>query len=722
MLKLLFLSLFAFISLFADSKVKIYTSLLQTQQNIVTANDGVTVVYEEYIITAQKAKYNKENGDLELFENIRVSMGDNYKLLGKYAKLNIAKKERLFQPFYMFEKESELWLSANEAQTKSENIKIASGTLSGCDPKNPTWTLDFSSTDYNTESKWMNVYNARIYIGDIPIIYIPYIGYSLSKKTRKTGLLTPEMGLSNDEGFFFQQPFYIAEQNWWDAEITPQTRTNRGEGAYGTFRWVDGKNSRGEFTTGYFQEKQNYYEEKNLQNDSHFGFNLKYDNNDFINQWFGTKIEGQSGIYADVSHMNDVDYINLKSNNVENQQTASQVFSRVNLFHNTDDHFVGAYFKYFQDLTKPDNGNTLQKMPTLQYHSYLDTLLDNHLLYSLDVQANNIQRERNTNVAQTDINIPVTLRTSLFDEYLNLSYKANLFMQTSLFRGEGEEDEFSNPLDINYRNGYFARNSHSISASTQLTRAYDTLSHVVGLSLSYNKSGSDARSGFYQDYLEADILEQENYRLYQIQNPRDAMRLDFVEYLYDEKGEEILFHRVAQQIAYDDRNEELGELENELEYQITSYLSLYNNMFYNYEQDKFSKIFNSVTLNKNRINLGVSHLYKDSFRKSSRNRPQFTNYLTSTASYDYNDHLSYSAVYNYDLEAQELKSLSFGFMYKKRCWDFGIRYSENRRPVLTNIGEADFIDDRFVYLSIVLKPLMKAGEDGSLISYRFRQD
>lgn len=718
--KILLLTLCMALSLYASEKVKIYASLLESQESTVWANDGVTVIYEDYVITAQRAKYNKESGDLELYENIRVNKGDTYKVLGKYAKLNIAKKERIFEPFYMLNKESELWLSADRGETQAEDIDIKSGTLSGCDPLDPTWTLDFSSTDYNTDTMWMNIYNARIYIGDIPILYTPYFGYSLDN-SRQTGLLMPEFGLSSDEGFFYHQPIYIAEQHWWDLELNPQVRSSRGEGIYGTFRWADGKRSKGEFTTGYFQEKQSYFQEKQLQNDSHFGFGLKYDNDDFINHWFGTDIEGQSGVYADVSHMNDVDYINLKSNDVENQRTSAQVFSRVNLFHNVQEHFVGLYFKYFQDLTKRDNYNTLQKMPTLQYHSYLDTFFDEHLLYSLDVQANNITREKNTNVTQTDINLPVTLRTSLFDEYLNLSYRANLYMQTSLFRGDGEEDENGNRLNIEYEDGYFARNSHALSASTQLTRAYEELSHVVGFALSYNQSGDDIKSGFYQDYTETNELDQENYRLYQIQPSEDAVRLDFTQYIYDMKGEEILFHRMAQKISYDRNSEELGELENEIEYRVTKYLSIYNNMFYNYEEEKFSKIFNTLRANSNNLNINVSHLFKDSFRASTITRPRYTNYLTSSATYYYDRHYSYSATYNYDLEAQELKNLSVGFMYKKRCWDFGIRYSENRRPILNSIGEADFLDDRFIYVTVILKPLMEATGDNSFISYRFNK-
>jgi len=706
-----------FLPLLGNEKVKIYASSMQTQGDIVRADDGITVIYQGYILTAKSAKYDKKSGDLELFDNIRVNKDNEYKILGKYAKLNIAKKERLFQPFYMLEKESQLWLSANEGKTEAEEVEISSGTLSGCDPIDPIWTLDFSSSNYNTDSKWMNLYNARLYIGDIPVLYTPYFGYSLDT-TRRTGLLMPQLGLSDNEGLYYEQPIYIAPQNWWDLELKPQIRTQRGEGLYQTFRFIDGKNSHGEIRAGYFKEKKSYFLDNNLQNDSHYGFNIKYENDDFLNQWLGTNFSGQSEIYADMNHMNDVDYINLSSNDTENQNTARQVLSRLNIFYNTQNHYIGAYFKYYQDLTLASNDDTLQKLPTLHYHSYLDTLLQDHLLYSLDVQSNNIQRDINTNVIQTNINLPITLQTALFDEYLNVSYKANLYMQHSQFRGEEQ-----NPIPgVEYENGYYARNYHTLSASTQLTRGYESLSHVIGFGMSYNKSGTNAKSGFYENYANADTTTQDEYNFYQISDIVDALQMDFIQYLYDDKAEQIFFHRVAQTISYTESGEKPGELENELEYKITAYLSLYNNMFYNYDESKFSKVFNSLTVNNYGVNLSLSHLYKDSFEEATLTTEQFTNYLTSSLRYEYDKHYSYSAIYNYDLQAKQQKNLTIGFMYKKRCWDFGIRYSENRRPVLTNSGAPDYIDDQYIYLTIVFKPLMQSSNSSSFISYRLPEN
>jgi len=722
-----FLSLFTllYISLFAGDKVEIYANSLNSKDGIVKADGGVTVVYKEYFLSAQKALYHKESGDLELFGNIRVNHGSDYKILGNYAKLNIAKKERLFEPFYFLEKDSEVWISANSGSTKEEDITIESGTISGCDPIDPLWTIEFSSSDYNSDSKWLNIYNARLYIYDILVLYTPYFGYSLDT-TRRTGLLMPSLGISDNEGFYYEQPLYIAEYNSWDLELKPQVRTKRGYGIYSTLRFVDSRVSHGELTAGYFKEFSSYYVEQNLQKDTHFGFNFNYDNRDFINQWFGTSIEGQTGIYADINHMNDVDYINLKNSDTVNQSTATQVLSRVNMFYNSSNNYLGAYFKYYLDLTLPTNDNTLQKLPTLQYHHYLDTLLQNHILYSLDIKSNNIYREINKKVVQTDMNLPIKLRTTLFDEYLNLAYTSNLYMQYSSFSGEEE----SVITGTKYEDGYYARNYHTLSASTQLTRAYEEMSHVIGFDITYNQSSWSSQSGYYQNNeeycsdLDNKVLDSTTYatrcEFYNITDIENEAKIEFTQYLYSNKSQQILYHRVAQKISYSS-SKRYGELENELNYKINRYFSIYNNMFFNYDESKFSKIFNKISLSDQDIKLSLSHLYKDTFLPRTDSYTPYTSYLTSSLKYDYSKHYTYSASYNYDIEHEEKKSFSIGFLYKKRCWNFGIKYSENNRPVLTQSGESS-IYDKYLYLTIVLKPLMQPSANSSFVTYKLPND
>jgi len=720
---LFFFSLFFTITLLnAADKVEIYATSLTSSDNIVKAKGGVSVIYKDYFLTAQSATYDKTSGDLELYGNIRLNNNGKYKILGKYARLNLAKKERVFQPFYMLDATSEVWMSANEGKTKDQIIAIKSGVVSGCDPVDPLWTMEFTSSDYNAKTKWINLYNTRLYLYDIPIFYTPYFGYSLDT-TRRTGLLTPAIGLSDSEGLFIEQPLYIAEQNWWDLELLPQLRTNRGSGIYSTFRFLDSKTSKGEFKVGYFKEKDKYFEKNNLKNKEHYGFNFNYDNSDVLNQWLRQDFAGQSGLYIDINHMNDVDYINLKTNDTMNQVTSAQVLSRVNLFYNTQDHYFGSYFKYYEDLTQQTNDNTLQKLPTLQYHHYLDTFLQDHLLYSLDVQSNNIYRKINKRVVQTDVNLPVVLQTALFDEYVNVSYKANLFLEHSSFFGTEET-----PLvGMEYNNGYYARNYHTLTASTQLTKAYDDFIHVIGVSASYNQSSWDTKSGFYSDLSSycsnavnlSDLDYDTRCEFYNVTDIENTAIVDFTQYFYDKSQGEIAYHRLSQRISYSNTAQRYGELENELDYKVTSYLSFYNNMFFNYEDNGFSKVFNKVEFNRYGAKLSLSHLFKDTFLPKSPTYTPYTSYITASGDYDFDKHYSYSASYNYDVQRNEKKSFSFGFMYKKRCWDFGIKYAENNRPVLTNATTTkSSVYDKYIYLTIVLKPLMKPKTGNSFLSYK----
>ena len=712
MLKFFSFLLLLFSFAHADAQVEIFAAFMDSKDNIVNASGDVVVVYQDYHLSAKSAVYNRVSGDLELFDNIRATKGQEYQLLGDYAKLNIAKKEKSFKPFFMLEKKSQVWLSADDGFIQDKDFDIKSGSMSGCNPNNPLWTMEFSASDYNSDKKWLNLYNTVVYIYDIPVLYTPYLGFSLDT-TRRTGLLIPAFGLSNRDGFYYEQPFYIAEQNWWDLELRPQVRTNRGYGGYATYRFKDSATSEGELRGGYFKENDDYFLANDLANKTHYGFNLKYQNSDVLNQWLDMKLDGQSGLYTDINSMNDVDYINLSSNDTINATTTTQVLSRINMFYNTDNNYFGTYFKYYQDLTKQSNENTPQILPTLQYHNYLNTLLDEHLLYSIDMHSSNIYRYVNEKVVQTDVNIPVTLQTSVLDEYLNLSYKTNLYAQHSAF--SGEEKIVTNNQ---YNDGYVARNYNQISASTELTKAYEEYTHVVSFGTNYSFAGGEIRDGFYDYNKEfcSDLINSMDSRcdFYRISQMQDVLRFDFSQYLYDSVGKQIIYHRLAQAIVYEEFGTKTGELENELNYLITDGLNYYNNMFYNYDATSFSKLTNGVSYSANKVTASLSHLYKDTFLHSKDGYTPYASYLTGQASYAYDTHYSYHMDYAYDLETSLKKKAEIGFMYKKRCWDFGIRYVENNRPVLSRVGfDSNSVFDRYIFFTIALKPLMSSGRGSS---------
>ena len=723
MLKILLISLFIFfnITVIANDKVEIYASSIETNNNIVEASSGVTVVYKDYYLSASRAKYNQKNGELELFDNIRANYKQNFRILGDYAKLNIEKKEKIFKPFYMLEKVTDVWISAKSSSALAKDINITSGVVSGCNQNNPLWKMEFTSSDFDYESKWLNLYNSTLYIYDIPVFYLPYIGYSLDRR-RKTGLLMPAIAISDKEGFYYQQPLYIAEYDSWDLEIRPQIRTNRGKGVYSDFRFVDSFVSKGKLSLGYFKEYNKYFLENQLVNSSHYGFNFTYENRDVANEWGKLDLKGQSALYIDINNMNDVDYINLASTSTLETNTATQVISRTNAFYNNDDNYVGMYLKYYKDLEKDSNAQTLQNLPSVQYHSYLDTLLDDHFLYNLDIKANNFHRDEGQGAVQTDLNIPLQLQTSLLDEYMNVSYTSYVYGQNTSFNGE---DKQTPPTDV--EGGTFLRNYHVFNASSQLTRAYDDMTHVVNFGSQYIFAGQESKDGFYEN--------EENYcsdkktngskpdyasrcEFYNVSDVEENVQLYFSQYIYDSAGKQIIYHRLAQSFVYGTPHNELGEIENELDYQISDNINFYNNMFYSHYKAAFSKNFNKITYSDETINLGLSYMYQENFALAPSVVGKYTRYITSSLTYKYNNHYSYNFITDYDMEIRKKKTTSVGFLYQKRCWDFGLKYVENNRPTLDSNGKASSQYERFIYFTVALKPVMKSGAEAGQFIYK----
>ncbi len=104
-------------------------------------------------------------------------------------------------PVFLMDNSSNIWSNSKEANKDKDLITLENSILSSCDCIDPIWSIRSSSSDYDTEAMWMNTYNPRLYIKNVPVFYLPYFGFP-TDTTRRTGLLLPTMGYSSSEGFF----------------------------------------------------------------------------------------------------------------------------------------------------------------------------------------------------------------------------------------------------------------------------------------------------------------------------------------------------------------------------------------------------------------------------------------------------------------------------------------------------------------------------------------
>jgi len=697
--KTLFLSIVSASLLLGGERVEIITSQVDANGSIVNATTHPTLIYQDQILSAEMIAYDRNSSIVEAFGHVNVFKAGQYHAMSEYSRLNLDEDTKYSKPYYALDTTSGVWMSTDEAIGCKNTIDLAKGMVSGCSSTDPLWTIHFTSADYDTEAMWVNIYNAQLYIQDVPVMYFPYFGYP-TDRTRRSGLLMPSFGISSSEGFYYQQPIYWAPTNWFDADFRPQIRTSRGSGIYTDLRFVDSATSQGSVRLGYFKEQNSYAQEYDLAHDKHYGLNVNYRNQGFLNHWFGADLEGESGLYVNGSWMNDVDYLNLQQSDETQNVTSNQVFSRINGYYSSEDNYVGAYFKHYQYLSPEiDNSQTLQTLPTLQYHRYLESFLDNHLLESGDVQTSNFYRPDGKRAVQTDINIPVSLQTSLFDEYLDVSYTVNAAARAIGFYG----NTLSNTIDkeSDYPSGYYAQLDHTVSLGTTLVRPYETMTHVIAPNISYTKAGTRLYNGYYEDR-HGQCSSSSTYpcEFYSLNEPSDGLSLGLNNFLFEE-GKQRLVDRLTQNFRYDDTGNYYGELQNELELEITKAISYYNQTSYNHDRDRVTKEQNTLRYNDNSVSGSVSNYYTDQLGKT----PQYASYWTADLAYQYNRYTKFFGLVAYDYHEDLLKRSEVGFLYAQRCWDFGLKFVQNRRPILTNTTGNDSVSDSYIFITVILKPL-----------------
>jgi LPS-assembly protein len=708
MRKLVVLLLLMFSGLVSASQnVEVFATSVDSNETHLSASNDVVVLYGDQYLSANKIVYEKNSTLLELFGNITVLKGSSYHIVGEYARLVMKEDDRLFEPFFLLEKNLNVWMSTKKASSQKNLITLEKGMVSGCNPANPLWKLRFGSADYDDVSKWMNIYHASLLLYDVPVFYFPYFGYSLDFK-RRTGLLIPSFGISSSEGFYYEQPVYVAEESDWDLELAPQVRTNRGAGLYATLRFVDSEVSQGHLTVGYFKERSSYLEEFDLANNRHYGFDFNYINQNWLKTILDVDASGQSGMYSDVIWMNDIDYLNLKGNDETKYSTSNQLYSRINTFYNNESDYYGLYFKYFVDLSRQSNDETIQSLPVFHYHHYIDALFKDYLFYSLNANFTNQYRKAGKNAFQSELDLPVTLRKSFFDDYLDLSYTMQLHARHIFFSGE---DVIPDPNN-KYGNGVFARNYHSFRAESALTKKYEDFSHVMTLNASYVNGGSDYKSGYYE---EAEVTCSRDYIFsnpfcdyYDIVDIEEEAAVGITQFFFNRTGEQLLYHKLSQTLRNELNSDSLGALENELDLRLNEWFSFYNDMLYNHDEAQVTKFLSALRYNGKTVALDLTHLHENDIEISSEK----SSYLIFDASYQHSDRYKYFTKMAYDFENAVKKHFEAGFLYSRRCWDFGVRYVENNRPILTN-SDAASIFDKYIYFTIALKPI-----GGTDVSYK----
>ncbi len=162
------------------------------------------------------------------------------------------------------------------AQGKSR-ARIEDATYTNCEVGEDDWYIRARRIDLDRTRDVGVARNASVVFKGVPILYSPYLDFSLSGD-RKSGLLPPSIGQTGQTGFDFTQPYYFNIAPNYDATLEPRYMARRGVQFGGEFRYLKPS------LDGDVQAQ--YLENDRVREEERYAFNLRH------NQKFGQNTTG----------------------------------------------------------------------------------------------------------------------------------------------------------------------------------------------------------------------------------------------------------------------------------------------------------------------------------------------------------------------------------------------------------------------------------------------
>jgi len=640
-----------------QSRIEIKAMKIVSENDTITAKDNAVVYYGNTVLQASSVSFNKKTKLLILDGNIVMMGYKGGKEHADHMEIQTDTKEVSFEKLFLVS-ENDVWVYSDEVNKKEGSYLLGTSVLSSCDISDPLWTMVFSNAQYDTNKNSMEVYHAKVYMRDMPVFYSPYLRFSTNKE-RSSGLLFPGFGYTEDEGLLYEQPIYWAISESMDLEINPQIRTNRSEGIYSTLRFVDSNHSSGKLRVGYFKDKKSYVLEHGLTDDKHYGIQFNYESSNVIEKYLPDGFD--DGLYVNTTYLNDIDYLYLQRTNLNSFGFSPIQQSRINYFAQDNEYYLGLNAKYFIDTRKTDNDDTLQELPSVQFHKYLNHFLSERFTYSVDFSIKNLDRKEGATMRQAALNIPLEFTTSFFDDFLGLSLGEEIYYSKFFFgNGSFKHDDYS----------YYS-NIHKVKIFSDLTKKYDGFVHILQPSLEYINPGSESESP-----IEFSLLSDEQKDLFSVGLPEEQYAFSLSQYFYDEDMK-LRFYQRLSQAYYPQREYEMADLSNEMEYNWDK-VSLYNNLVYAHEFSKIRESSSSIRVQG--LDYGV--ILEHSYRESLADEPlvKDINDVNFGFSYTYSEKVNFNAGLTYNIDEADSQQWWLGGGYRRDCWSIDMSIKHDVRP------------------------------------------
>lgn len=210
-------------------------------------------------VQADQIRYNEPLGEVQADGNVRLDEA-GLSVTGSSATLLLDKDQGEIHDVEYEVHAQHARGQADLARQESKTRKVfEKGTYTTCDANSEAWRLNAREVTLQEDTGEGVAHHAWLEIGDVPVFYTPYISFPIDDR-RKSGLLVPSWGSSQNGGTEVAAPYYWNIAPNYDATITPRVLSKRGLQMQGDFRYLQ-PNYTGELGVEYLPSDSAYNDE-----------------------------------------------------------------------------------------------------------------------------------------------------------------------------------------------------------------------------------------------------------------------------------------------------------------------------------------------------------------------------------------------------------------------------------------------------------------------------
>lgn len=217
--------------------------------DIYTLRGNAVINYGLQQLKADIIDFNRNDGSIDARGNLHFT-GPGLIINGTHARLF---PEEETGTLYDIDYVLTGWHGRGEAKVvhldgrQQQRLEQASYTT--CPAGNRDWLLSARELELDHEEGMGVARHAKFTVRDVPVLYTPYITFPTDDR-RRSGLLIPKIGSSEETGFDVRVPYYWNIAPNYDATLTPRYMSDRGMMLGTEFRYLHRRN-RGQISAEY---------------------------------------------------------------------------------------------------------------------------------------------------------------------------------------------------------------------------------------------------------------------------------------------------------------------------------------------------------------------------------------------------------------------------------------------------------------------------------------